>query len=63
MPWIIATTLTVFIPLVIVYVYVGRTLFRSLVFLEIWNPRRIRILMVSTLSCVNLLPPVMLISF
>ncbi len=63
MPWIISTTLTIFVPLVLVYWYVGRKLSQALTHLFQFNPARVRALIVVVALLVNLLPPVFLGSF
>ncbi len=63
MPWIISTTLTIFVPLVLVYWYVGRKLSKALTRLFQFNPARVRALITVVAILVNLLPPVFLGSF
>lgn len=63
MPWIIATTLMVSVPLLIVYFYVGKKILNALVRVGGWQRNLIRNYLVGTLSCVNIFPLVALVLY
>ena len=63
MPWIITTTLTVFIPLIVLYWYVGTKILNALVRLFELEKRRARRAVIGVIVAINAFPVMFLISF
>ncbi len=63
MPWIIATTLTVFVPLVLVYSYVCRRTISAVVELKGWDRKKVRKVVFLGALALNLFPLLFLIAF
>jgi predicted MPP superfamily phosphohydrolase len=63
MPWTLAFTLVVFIPLAGVNYYVGRTIYRALTSVTAWDKRLLRSVIALLLIYVNLLPVVFLLAY
>lgn len=63
MPWIIATTLTVFVPLALVYFYISRRVIASVLTIKNWNSRRIRQVVLGIILYINLYPILFLVAF
>jgi len=63
MPWIIATTLTVFVPLVLIYLYVSRRLVSAVVAVKGWDRKSVRNVALGVVSYINLFPLLFLVVF
>lgn len=63
MPWFISTTLTIFVPLILIYVYVGRRLLQSLTAIFQIDHKRARNFLIILSAYVNLLPLAFLVMF
>jgi len=63
MPWIIATTLTVFVPLILVYYYISKRIIASVVTMTNWDRKRVRRVVLGILLYINLYPLLFLAAF
>lgn len=63
MPWIIATTLTVFIPLIVLYWYVGKKLINALTWRFALDRSRVKQIIISIVAALNAFPVIVLIAF
>ena len=63
MPWIIGATLSVVVPLVVVYLYIGRKIARALVELKGWSKARSRWTVTLVVLILNAFPIVFLLAY
>lgn len=63
MPWIIVATLTVFVPLVLVYYYVGKRITGAATAIWNWNGKRVRLIVFGVFLYINLYPLLFLAVF
>ena len=63
MPWIIATTLTVFVPLILVYLYIGKRITAAVVAIRNRDKKRVGRIVFGVILYVNLYPLLFLAAF